>query len=1111
MQIPTDRLGSYLRNFDFRGLFVEGLGWDIPHGVKPTRISIEDHEYVLELVAEKAGFAVYVCSPNADGETPDNPVRRKIEWWITKRVFEHLIIFIDADKTAQIWQWVKREAGRLPACREHRYYTTQQTGKPLLQRLEEFYFTLEDECKGIGIKDVTAAVGKAFDVEKVTRRFYDRFKTELEAFRGFIDGIAAQGDREWYASLMLNRMMFVYFVQKQGFLDDDTDYLRNHLHMVQSKYGSGRFQQFYRDFLVKLFHEGLGQPEHERDPELHDLLGRVPFLNGGLFDVHDLERNHPKISIPDEAFESIFDFFDGYRWHLDERPRREDNEINPDVLGYIFEKYINQKQMGAYYTKDDITGYITRNTVIPFLFDAVKNECLVAFNPGGSVWRMLRGEPDRYIYAAVGHGLAWNYSPEADPQPLEKPLELPADIAAGLDNVSRRGDWNLPAPAEYALPTETWREVVARRRRYQEVRDRLAAGGVTEVNDLITLNLDIERFVRDVILQSEGPELLRAFWKAVTTVSILDPTCGSGAFLFATLNVLEPLYTACLEGMRGFVDDLERSKRPHGPNTLNDFRTVLEQVAKHPSQRYFILKYIVLNNLYGVDIMEEAVEICKLRLFLKLVAQLESYDQIEPLPDIDFNVRAGNTLVGFTTLDAVQKAMLVTDDGFSRFLTNKDQATLARINEAAEISGRVFDRFRNQQTDRGEVTQGDKTTLRSQRDALRDELDRYLAAKYKVDTKNADAYGYWRASHQPFHWFVEFYRIMNQGGFDVVVGNPPYVEYRKVKGDYTVRGYRTEPCGNLYAFVVERNKGLCSKAGRTSMIVPHSAICTDRMAEVQTTLFDDSTSWVSTYDIRPAQLFDGVDQRLLIYMNFMKMNGHTLFTSGYHRWHKNRRPNLLQYLEYVDSTSFFGFCNSVPKMQSLLETQMIEKLNLLAPLGASLSNRQGQKIYYHDAPRYWTRCTNFAPYFWNERDGKQLSNHVKTLKFKNNADAQVVVAALNSSVFYWWFILLSDCRDLNLREIKNFPIGLEQMSKSIKTRLVKVTTRLMANFKQNSRRKETKYKTTGRVIYDEFDQKQSKSIVDEIDHILAEHYGLTDEELDFIINYDIKYRMGLGE
>ena len=81
-----------------------------------------------------------------------------------------------------------------------------------------------------------------------------------------------------------------------------------------------------------------------------------------------------EIHIPDEAFAQIFNFFDAYQWHLDDRPLRNDNEINPDVLGYIFEKYINQKQMGAYYTKEDITGYISRNTVIPFLFDQAKKE-----------------------------------------------------------------------------------------------------------------------------------------------------------------------------------------------------------------------------------------------------------------------------------------------------------------------------------------------------------------------------------------------------------------------------------------------------------------------------------------------------------------------------------------------------------------------------------------------------------------------------------------------------------------------------------------------------------------------------------------------------------------
>ena len=732
----------------------------------------------------------------------------------------------------------------------------------------------------------------------------------------------------------------------------------------------------------------------------------------------------------------------------------------------------------------------------------------MAFVPDGGVWRLLRDDPDRYIYPAVGHGIAWNARQPEKPVPLDARLELPEEIAAGIGGVAQRGGWNRPAPDNYAVPTETWREVVARRQRYAEVRSKLAAGEVQDVNDLITLNLDIEQFAKDVIAQSEGPELLRAFWHAMRDISVLDPTCGSGAFLFAALNILEPLYTACMEGMRGFLDDLERTQRTHHPAALRDFRDVLEQAARHASERYFILKSIVLNNLYGVDIMEEAIEICKLRLFLKLVAQLESYDQIEPLPDIDFNIRAGNTLVGFTSLDAVRQAMTITPGGQHRALFDEDRANLARIEEEAEIASAAFNQFRRQQTTLGgEVTANDKADLRRRLESLSGELDRYLATEYGVDLNKTAVYDAWRASHQPFHWFVEFYGVMSRGGFDVVIGNPPYVEYSRAKSEYAVTGYKTEPCGNLYAFVVERNNGLCSRDGRTSMIVPHSAICIDRMSELQAILFDDSMTWVSSYDIRPSKLFEGVDQRLCIYVTRRGNSGQSLFSSRYHRWHEDNRPMLLQHLEYVDSTSF-DFTNSVPKMESLLGTRVLARLKRLAPLGVSLSGRHGHTLYYHNAPRYWVRAMDFAPYFWNERDGEQTSTQVKALRLATVDEAATVVAALNSSLFYWWFLLLSDCRHLNLREIDSFPLGLERMGKSTKQRLAQLTDELMESFKRHSQQKETRYQATGKVVYDEFDQKPSKPIVDKIDRALAEHYGFTEEELDFIINYDIKYRMG---
>src|SRR6185503_8821982 len=175
------------------------------------------------------------------------------------------------------------------------------------------------------------------------------------------------------------------------------DYLRNRMKRVREMRGNDKFQTFYRYFLLRLFHEGLGKSAAERrlDPVLERILGTVPYLNGGFFEVHQLEERHEEIDIPDKAFERLFDFFETWAWHLDDRPLRSDTEINPDVVGYIFEKYINQKQMGAYYTKEDITEYISKNTVIPFLFDAVRAKCKVAFeNPNGpTVWDLLRDDP----------------------------------------------------------------------------------------------------------------------------------------------------------------------------------------------------------------------------------------------------------------------------------------------------------------------------------------------------------------------------------------------------------------------------------------------------------------------------------------------------------------------------------------------------------------------------------------------------------------------------------------------------------------------------------------------------------------------------------------------
>ncbi|HZU68416.1 MAG TPA: DNA methyltransferase [Ktedonobacteraceae bacterium] len=890
---------------------------------------------------------------------------------------------------------------------------------------------------------------RVLDVERVTRRFYDRFKLERDAFLKFIQGIPSKEDREWYASLMLNRLMCIYFIQRKGFLDTktpgaldgDPHYLSNRLKWVQQQCGEDQFHSFYRYFLLPLFHDGLSK--RERSPELEVLLGNIPYLNGGLFDIHTLERSYPDLNIPDEAFEKLFSFFDDYDWRLDDRPLRNEKDINPDVLGYIFEKDINQKQMGAYYTKEDITRYISKNTIIPYIFDAAQQQCPVAFNSDGPAWSLLRADPDRYIYEAVKKG---------------SDLPLPPKIEAGLHDVAQRDEWNRTAPEEYALPSEIWREVVARHNRYQEVRAKLAAGEITSINDLVTYNLDIVAFAGDAISNCGESDLLRAFYESIRSVTVLDPTCGSGAFLFAALNILERLYEACLERMQQMIDErdlldaaLLANKRQQHPR-LDYFRAILREIASHPSRTYFIYKSIIINNLYGVDIMEEATEICKLRLFLKLVSQASQFNDIESLPGIGFNIRAGNTLVGFASEEETKRAIEGKTTG--KGSTREERAFQNQV---------IFD----------------------------DRLEQ-------------------KAQDQPFHWWVEFYGIMKRGGFDVIIGNPPYVEYGKVRGLYTIQQYMTASCGNLYAYTVERSLKLQHRHSRFGMIVPHSAFCTDRMEPLMDLCIHSCVSmWISTYCIRPAKLFAGVDQRLAIFVSEPGAGPAVLYSTQYHRWQEEARPALFTTLEYKDVTGV-AFHNSIPKIHTASEKNIWKKLTTFRELLSQLSDT-GTPVFFHNAPRYWIRAMTFAPYFWNERDGEQISSHVKSLLLSEKIDSDVVAGVMNSSLFYWWFIVLSNCRDLTMREIEHFPLGLDSMRECDKQVLASICQRLMDDYRRHAVRKEAQYKATGRVIYDEFYPRHSKPIIDEIDRVLAQHYGFTGEELDFIINYDIKYRMGQNQ
>ena len=1074
--LDRNKVREHLENFDLRALFVEELGWD--HGGGDVEARISDSTFRLKAVAHKRGMVAYQYV--ADGVFPDHPTRQKIEKAVAKTVREHLIVYSNHDGAAQYWQWVKREPGKPDRSRVHIYHRD-QLGEALIQKLEHIAFTLDEE-DDLTIVDVSGRVRAAFDVDKVTKRFYDRFRKEHDVFLGFIDGIEILADREWYASLMLNRMMFIYFIQKRGFLDGDVDYLRNRLGRMQVEHGKDRFQTFYRLFLLRLFHEGLSQPADDRAPELATLLGRVPYLNGGLFEVHDLERGKQQIHIPDVAFQRIFDFFDAYQWHLDDRPLRDDTEINPDVLGYIFEKYINHKQMGAYYTKEDITGYITRTTVIPFLFDQAQKECPIAFEPAGGIWRLLSDDPDRYFLDSVRHGITHDIRERQD---LTQRRELPPDIAVGLEDVSKRDKWNTVAPADYGLPTETWREHIARRQRYDDVHPRLAGGEIVSVNDLITYNLDLEKFTQDVIAGSEGPELVRAFWRAISQISILDPTCGSGAFLFAALNILEPIYVTCLEAMQGLLDDLERTGRRHHPDTMRDFREVLDGVADHASERYFILKSIIVSNLYGVDLMKEAAEICKLRLFLKLVAQLDSYHQIEPLPDIDFNIRAGNTVVGFASLDHVKRAL-------DRDLLQ--QLSLPSLTTRADMVDEAFRLFRQAQIEHSihATTFVDaKTALRDGLNDLRSDLDAYLAAEYAVAVDEPGPYATWRETHQPFHWFIEFHEIMRNGGFDVIIGNPPYIAATKVRRVYNVRDFDCSGCPDIYAWILERTQNLLRHGGRTGMIVPLSIGFSGGFDACRKLLFQGySLNWFSSFGRIPSALFSfDVRVRNTIHLGHKGTGASLHHTTRLHRWFDIARPHLFDQLQYtVFEPELWG--SRIPKLNSPTISGAFAKLfrSTSIRLGTHKAPRPtGHVLYFKKTAYNWLNFCRRQPPCYDSQGNAVPHTKFGRVYFPDNQSLELAMLLANGKLMLVYWFAVADDFDVTHWNFADFPIDFRRLEPNHRKRLLELTSELEGAMHENTQFKLNAGKRVGN-----YNLAMCRRITDRSDAIFLDALGIID-------------------
>ena len=323
----------------------------------------------------------------------------------------------------------------------------------------------------------------------------------------------------------------------------------------------------------------------------------------------------------------------------------------------------------------------------------------------------------------------------------------------------------------------------------------------------------------------------------------------------------------------------------------------------------------------------------------------------------------------------------------------------------------------------------------------------------------------------------------NERKFKIIVGNPPYVEDSKSAATAYTK------YGNIYANVLENSAKLLTDNGVLGFIVPLSYSSTERMKKIRSLLhYYCRKQFVMSYADRPDCLFTGVHQKLNIIICSANTDKTETYTSNYNYWYKYERTNLFQKLDLTLNP--FSNLSYIPKLGNILETSIFSKIfaNMCDKTISSLEcKKENDSLYLNMRGCFWVKAfsypqksSEYKQFFFN----KQLKNYI--------------LGILNSSLFFFFWVAVSDCWHITNKELSSFNIVLNNVDFQTFDKLVENLENKLETTKEYVGTKQTEY------VYK---HKYCKSEIDAIDEQLATIYGLTNEETEYIKNYCLKYRM----
>ena len=597
---------------------------------------------------------------------------------------------------------------------------------------------------------------EVFSVDALSKEFFDEYHRHYDIIinelkrQGFVGATIHD-----YVKKMMGRIVFLHFLQKKRWLDDDPEFL-NHLFFMQPP---DRRADFLEQVLEPLFF-GIFNTESQRreklfaiehwDGSLLEQWKKLPYLNGGLFERDEVDKM--KIKLPASLFKDLFTFMASYNFTVDENdPDDAEVGVDPEMLGKIFESLLeDNKAKGAFYTPKEIVRYMCKESLIAYLSSRVSET----------------------------------------PSPSGRDLVNLVDSADTPNCERSDADNNLQDQQDFASETSR----------------------------------SIRRFVETYEMQPELEPYREALDTALREVKICDPAIGSGAFPMGLLNELwrcrEALYYPSPAGrdLVNLIDSADASncERSNAKDNLQDQHDFVSAASrKIEYSRSQLKKEIIENNIYGVDIEKGAIDIARLRFWLSIVVDAE---EPEPLPNFDYKFMQGNSLIeSFEGFDLSRIS--------SRLRGGQSKSMQLVLGLDSHTSRQNLQRLLREYfsvTDHKQKSSMRQAINEEVKTLIRESIGGTPASLAKLEKMDCSA------NQDFFLWHTWFKDIFDNGGFDIIVANPPYISAIEAKRtiDENVRqqykdSYITAAgTYDLYVIFIELGFNLLKRGGTLSYITP---------------------------------------------------------------------------------------------------------------------------------------------------------------------------------------------------------------------------------------------------------------------------------------------------